>query len=197
MTRENERMENTYKLVLTALMTALVLMATYIVKIPTPATEGYVHLGDAAIFLSVLILGKKYGALASGLGSALADMLGGYSHWIAWTFIIKGIMAYIMGVFIEAMIKRGKDNLKVFGVPVIEILGMTIAGIFMALGYAAASAIMKGNLMIGILGIPANLLQFFVGLVLATALAAGLYTTPTRKYFAYRLDRVSGGREEK
>ena len=196
MERENTRFGKTYNLVLTALMTALVLLATYVVKIPTPATEGYIHLGDAAIFLSVLILGKKYGSLASGLGSALADLLGGYSHWVPWTFFIKAIMAYIMGIFIEAMIKRGKEGIKIFNVPVIEICGMVIGGIFMSLGYAVASAIMKGNIMIGILGIPANLLQFGVGVVLASVLAAGLYATPSRKYFAYRLDKISSTKSE-
>ena len=64
--------EKTNKLVLTALMVCLVLLATYIIKIPSPFTQGYVHLGDTMIFLSVLLLGKKGGAAAAGLGSALA-----------------------------------------------------------------------------------------------------------------------------
>ena len=53
--------EKTNKLVLTALMVCLVLLATYIIKIPSPFTQGYVHLGDTMIFLSVLLLGKKAG----------------------------------------------------------------------------------------------------------------------------------------
>ena len=61
--------EKTNKLVLTALMVCLVLLATYIIKIPSPFTQGYVHLGDTMIFLSVLLLGKKGGAAAAGLGS--------------------------------------------------------------------------------------------------------------------------------
>ena len=54
--------DKTSKLVLTALMVCLVLLATYIIKIPSPFTQGYVHLGDTMIFLSVLLLGKKGGA---------------------------------------------------------------------------------------------------------------------------------------
>lgn len=73
--------EKTNKLVLTALMVCLVLLATYIIKIPSPFTQGYVHLGDTMIFLSVLLLGKKGGAAAAGLGSALADLLGGYAAY--------------------------------------------------------------------------------------------------------------------
>ena len=80
--------EKTNKLVLTALMVCLVLLATYIIKIPSPFTQGYVHLGDTMIFLSVLLLGKKGGAAAAGLGSALADLLGGYAAYAPWTFLI-------------------------------------------------------------------------------------------------------------
>ena len=49
------------------------------------------------IFLSVLLLGKKGGALAAGLGSALADVLGGYAAYAPWTLLIKALMAIIMG----------------------------------------------------------------------------------------------------
>ena len=62
------------------------------------------------IFLSVLLLGKKGGAAASGLGSALADLMGGYAAYAPWTFIIKGAMAFIMGVFIEMMTKKKKHK---------------------------------------------------------------------------------------
>ena len=67
----------TNTIVMTAMMMCLVLVTTYTFKIPTPF-QGYVHLGDAMIFLSVLIVGKKYGAVAAAFGSALADLLGGY-----------------------------------------------------------------------------------------------------------------------
>ena len=83
------RSEKTSKLVLTALMMCLVLLATFSIRIPSPFTQGYVHLGDAVIFISVLLLGKKNGAIASGFGSAMADLLGGYAMYAPWTFVIK------------------------------------------------------------------------------------------------------------
>ena len=58
---------NTFKIVMTALMMCLIMVATMFIRIPIPGTQGYVHLGDAMIFLSVLILGWKYGALAAAL----------------------------------------------------------------------------------------------------------------------------------
>ena len=59
--------EKTNTIVMTAMMVCLILLTTYIFKIPTPF-QGYVHLGDAMIFLSVLILGKKNGAVAAAFG---------------------------------------------------------------------------------------------------------------------------------
>ena len=84
--------DKTNTIVMTAMMLCLVLVTTYTFKIPTPF-QGYVHLGDAMIFLSVLIVGKKYGAVAAAFGSALADLLGGYVAFAPWTFVIKGLMA--------------------------------------------------------------------------------------------------------
>ena len=62
----------TKKLVLTALFTALILCATLLIQIPLPF--GYVHLGDGFVLLSTFILGPFLGSVASGLGSALADL---------------------------------------------------------------------------------------------------------------------------
>lgn len=182
--------DRTGKLVLTALMVCLVLLATYIIKIPSPFTQGYVHLGDTMIFLSVLLLGKKGGAAAAGLGSALADLMGGYAAYAPWTFIIKGLMAFIMGVFIEMMLKKKKHHVKIGSVPLIEILGMVIAGIVMVVGYAIVDGVFAGNMLAGLLGAPFNVGQFAVGLVLATILAMALYKTPAKKQFAYRLDEI-------
>ena len=97
-TGRNKELNNrsrVYTLVLTGVMAALVMAATSFFKIPVPATNGYVHLGDALIFLSVLVLGRRNGTIAAASGSALADLLGGYAHWAPWTFVIKGLMAFV------------------------------------------------------------------------------------------------------
>ena len=181
--------EKTKTIVLTGLMMCLVLTATYFLKIATPF-QGYVHMGDAMIFLSVLVLGKKNGALAAGIGSALADLLGGYVAFIPWTLVIKALMAYIMGLFIEIMVKKHKTNLKIGGVPVIELVGMFIAGAVMVVGYAFADAFIAGNWYTGILSMPANCGQFLTGIIVAGVLSGALYKTPAKKYFQIRLDEA-------
>ena len=186
---EMNRNEKTYTIVMTAMMTCLVLLTTYTFKIPTPF-QGYVHLGDAMIFLSVLVIGRKNGAVAAAFGSALADLLGGYVAFAPWTFVIKGLMALVMGWFIDFMTKKQSKSLKVCGVPLIEIVGMILAGAVMVLGYGVADAVLAGNIMTGILSMPANCGQFAAGVVIASVLAAALYKTPAKKYFTYRLDEA-------
>ncbi len=178
--------EKTNTLVMTAMMTCLVLLTTYTFKIPTPF-QGYVHLGDAMIFLSVLVVGRKNGAVAAAFGSALADLLGGYVAFAPWTFVIKGLMAFVMGICIDYIAKKKGKTLKLFGVPVVEIVGMAIAGLVMVAGYGVADAVLAGNIMSGILSMPANCGQFIAGMVIASALASALYKTPAEKYFSYNL----------
>ena len=184
------RSEKTSKLVLTALMLCLVLLATFSIRVSAPFTQGYVHLGDTVIFVSVLLLGKKHGAVAAGFGSAMADILGGFAMYAPWTLIIKFIMAYVMGIFVEISTKRKKNLVKIAGVPIVQIAGMFIAGIVMVTGYAIVDGIFAGNMLAGMLGIPFNIIQFATGIVLALLIIATLYKTPAKKMFAYRIDNI-------
>ena len=61
---ENQKVR---KLVLSALMAALVYVATSIIQIPSPV-NGYVNLGDCFVLLSGWLLGPWYGAAAAGIG---------------------------------------------------------------------------------------------------------------------------------
>ena len=61
------------KLVLAALLAALVCVATMVVQIPSPM-QGYVNLGDCFVLLSGWLLGPWYGFAAGGIGSMLADI---------------------------------------------------------------------------------------------------------------------------
>lgn len=97
---------NTRKYVLTGLMTALVFILTYLIKIPVPYTSGYIHLGDSMIYISVMVLGPVFGAFASGIGSMLADIAAGYLHYAVPTLVIKSLMALVMGLFISRGSKK-------------------------------------------------------------------------------------------
>lgn len=145
-----------------ALMSALVCIATYFFKIPS--LNGYTHLGDSMIFMAVLVLGWKRGALAGGLGAALADFLGGYMQWVIPTFLIKISMGVIMGLIAEKLFPNFKHG---------WLVGATIGGIFQVAGYTLIKIPMLG-LAYALSTFPALSLQTISSIVIASVLVSTL-----------------------
>ena len=71
------------------------------VRVPIVATKGYFNLGDTLIFISAALFGPLFGMIAGGVGSALADVIGGYIHFAPWTLFIKGIEGWLAGFLIH------------------------------------------------------------------------------------------------
>ncbi len=159
----------TQSLVLTGLLMALVTVGTMMISIPVPATHGYVHGGDMMIFLAAVLFGKKKGALAGGVGSAIADLLLGYSQWIIPTLVVKGIMGYLIGSLSSGESKPilSKGN----------IFAMLTGVLWMTFGYYIAGGIMLGNFTAALAGIPGDLLQSSVGMALFIPIGIALKRT--------------------
>ena len=181
------RVEKTDNLVLTALMTCLVCLATYALKIPNPLTQGYVHIGDTFIFMSVLVLGKKNGAIASAVGAAMADIMGGYAIFAIGTFFAKGLMAFVMGLLIEKGYERTvvEGHTKFLSFNTFEYMAMVLGGLPEVAIYVVVNALVYGNFTIGLMSIPGNIGQFVVSMVIAVILTHALLKTPVKRYFAY------------
>lgn len=79
------------KITYTAIFTALILLATSVLKFSTGLGEGYIHLGDSLIYLSACVLPFPYCLVAGALGGALADIISGYAIWSIPTMIIKAL----------------------------------------------------------------------------------------------------------
>ena len=94
------------KQVLTALFTALICVATMVIQIPTPMTGGYVNVGDVFVLAAAWFLGPWYGMFAAGVGSALADLLSSYAHYIPGTLIIKALMALTAALIAKRLRER-------------------------------------------------------------------------------------------
>lgn len=84
------------KLTNTAIFTALVFVATFVIRITIPATGGYFNVGDSMIYVAALLYGPFVGALSGGIGAALVDALG-YPIFVPGTLIIKLIEGAIVG----------------------------------------------------------------------------------------------------
>lgn len=85
-------MKKTKILVLTALFAALIFVATFSIKMPLPLVQGYVHFGDAFIYMAACLLPFPYAMVAASIGGALSDTLGGYAQYILPTLIIKALL---------------------------------------------------------------------------------------------------------
>ena len=153
---------NIRKLTMTALFIALTCVATSIIKIPTIGTGGYVHPGDAFVILSGILLGPLYGALAGGIGSALADLFGGYMMYVPITLIVKALIAAGVG-FIYHRFTAGFHS---------YIIKCIICGVFdtvaVALGYLFFEYFIYGAAALA--SVPANLAQGISGLFISTVL---------------------------
>ena len=95
--RERMKVLDTRELIISAVFAGVVCAATLIIRIPVPATSGYINLGDSMVFVSALLFGARIGGFAGGVGSAIADIMGGYGSWAPFTLIIKGTEGYVAG----------------------------------------------------------------------------------------------------
>ena len=171
---------NLKKIVMTALFAALACVATMSIRIPTPGTSGYIHPGDAVVILSGVILGPVYGLLAGGIGSAMADMLGGYFVYVPITFAIKGLIALVSALIYQSVGKNSKSRY------VAVILGGVIDIIFVAGGYFVCESFLYGA-SAAAASIPANIIQGVGGLVLAAVLYPVLMAAPDMRQMAYEV----------
>ncbi len=151
----------TQKIVMAAMLAALVCVATMIVKIPSPL-KGYLNLGDCVVLLSGWILSPVYGFLAAGIGSALADLFSCYVTYAPATFLIKGIMALI-AYFGFAWFQKGLPALPS------RIISGILAELFMVLGYLLFEGVLYGFAP-SLVNIPANAIQGLAGLILGVVL---------------------------
>lgn len=146
------------RIVRIAMMAALIFAGTYTFKVPIAITGGYTHLGDCAIFVGVMLLGRKDGALAAALGAALSDLLSGAMLWVLPTFIIKGIMALIMGLAVEKLMPEHR-----YGWLIGEVLG----GVCQIVGYQLVKIVLISPAA-AIATIPTITMQTIAGIVIAS-----------------------------
>lgn len=153
--------KSTQKLVAAALLTALVCVATMVIKIPSPF-KGYLNLGDCMVLLSGWILSPVYGFLAAGLGSALADVFSGYAVYAPATFLIKGLTALTAYFVVKILLNKTGDLPS-------RIIGGIFGEILMVLGYFVFEGFMYGFAPSAV-NIAPNAVQGAAGLILGIIL---------------------------
>lgn len=151
----------------TGLMTAIVFVATRWLPVPAPSGSGYIHTGDAAIFLAAFLFGPGVAAFAAGVGSALSDWTGGYTIYVPATLLIKSVMGGLAGWMILRPAFRARP---VAGMAFAALL----AGTWMILGYFLYDRLLTGSWAAPLADLPGNLLQASFGGVIGGLLARRL-----------------------
>jgi uncharacterized membrane protein len=170
---------STKKVVLNGVMIALVFLATKLTGISLGGV--YFNIGDVAIMVSAILLGKNTGFLAGSIGSALSDLLSGaYSFYAPITFIVKGLEGYFIGMIAFSADKSKKGEF-------LRILAVTVGAAIMVGGYFLADTFVLGlmgkeyGLVTAFANAPFNLVQGIISIVLGYALTTMLSRTNIKK----------------
>ncbi len=170
------------KICVVAMMAALVAVGSNIpnIQIPSPLGTNRFHLGNVMCALSGLLLGPWWGGLASGLGSALYDLLFDPTRFTEFpiTFVTKGVYGLVAGaVFFKVF--KGRSNY------VNELVASALAAVSYIVIYLAKSFFYSGLLIKGLsadaawlatLGkIPSSAFNGIVAVIFAPVLSVALH----------------------
>lgn len=148
-------------LAVTAVMTAITFALTRVVQVPTPVV-GYIHLGDVGVFFSAYAFGPWVGAVAGGLGTALADLTSPYAQWAIFSLLIHGAQGWAAG-----WISARWQNLRGL------LLAAVVGGIIVVVGYLLAGTILVG-FGAALTEVPLNIVQVAAGAIVSVPLFAAV-----------------------
>jgi len=155
-----------------ALMTAITYVSASFLNIPN-GYGGVVHLGDTMIFVTAILFGTRQAAISGALAMTMFDGFSPYAAYAPYTFVIKLMMALILGLIANSGDARGTNWIK-------NIIGIVLAGAWGVAGYFGAETIMYGNYAAAVPGILGNVIQVSAGGAIAVVLIVALKKT---KYF--------------
>ncbi|MBE6741995.1 MAG: hypothetical protein E7570_06780 [Ruminococcaceae bacterium] len=84
------------KAITSGVFCAMIFVLTMFVKFPV--ASGYVHFGDALIYVCASLLGP-WGIIAGAIGEGLADVAGGFAVYFPATVIVKALIALPFSLF--------------------------------------------------------------------------------------------------
>lgn len=156
---------NALNVTMSAVIAALTAVTTaYIFHIPMSVFggEGYVHIGDAVIFLGASLLPVGYGCAAAALGGALADVISGAALWAPWTLVIKALIALCFTAKGETILNKR------------NYLALACAVVITVAGYYAAEGFLYGNWIAPLASVTGNLVQWVASSVLYIVIGMAL-----------------------
>lgn len=159
-----EKRKGALRISLIAISAAIVAVFTLVIRIPSPI-GGYISLCDAAVSFAAYAFGPFTGFIAGGLGTAFADLVGGYPQWAVISFIVHGVEALLMGLIVR------KDSSSI----VMRIVAAIVAVVIVSGGYLLLTTAFGLTVFSeAVLEVPANIVQSAVGAVIGLVLYSGV-----------------------
>ncbi|MBQ2213387.1 MAG: ECF transporter S component [Erysipelotrichaceae bacterium] len=84
---------------------------------------GFINLSDAMIMILMTHSVAPYGAIMAGLATSLADIVTGHGYYAPYTFIIKGIMAYLTALGYD---KHWKNEVVCIILGILNVVGCSL-----------------------------------------------------------------------
>src|SRR3989304_9472385 len=114
MGKEKHSVNARFRLTAAIVFAALVCVVTISFTVTIPVTGGYFNLGESLIYVAALTFGPVVGALAGGVGAAIADMLLA-PIFAPGTLVIKGIEGALVGVLGKKLTtKTSRSNWRIY-----------------------------------------------------------------------------------
>ena len=135
-----------------------------------PVHTGYVHLGDAFIYLAASVLPLPYAIAAGAVGASAADFASGFALWAPATAIIKALTAACFSSKSPKLLSR--RNLTAF-VP---------AFVLCVLGYYLYEALISSNFIAPLAGVLGNVVQVVSSAAIFCFIAFALDKANIKKY---------------
>lgn len=168
--RRNNRLLR--QMILASIFTAMITVLTCYIKIPTH--NGYVHIGDAVIYIAACVLPAPLAVFCGALGGLFADLLGGYTVYALPSFIIKALLVLAFNRKSRKFIEK-RNIIAAVIAAALNTAGYFIAdAVIFSLSASGGSFFSPAPWAAAIYDIPANLIQSAASLAVFAALGAAL-----------------------
>lgn len=157
-------------LCVTGLFAAMItLMTGFILHIPYGTNGGYVHFGDAFIYIAASMLPRPYAIAAALIGAGLADLLTA-PIWMPATIIIKFLLVLLFTNQGNQLLVKRNMFAPILAIPVTVI------------GYYIAEALLFGSFITPAASIPGNIIQGAGSIAIYYFIASALQKTHTPSF---------------
>ncbi len=130
-------------LAVAGLLAAAITMLTTLLHMPIGSSGGYIHFGDALIYLTAALLPTPYAVAAAAIGGGLADLLTAPA-WVLPTIIVKSLIVLPFTAQQPRFLCK-RNVLALFLAGVITIVGYYLAEGILFGGWAALITSVSGN----------------------------------------------------